>query len=83
MVLGVLSFSYATGALTNIINNLDSKDAQIKEKISTLNLIQREYDIDNDLFNKLARAIKYDHHQKFKTLSTFMDELPHKAKIEL
>ena len=62
MVLGVLSFSYATGALTNIINNLDSKDAQVKEKISTLNLIQREYDIDNDLFNKLARAIKYDHH---------------------
>ena len=37
MMIGVVSFSFATGALSSILTNLDSKEAALKEKIATLN----------------------------------------------
>ncbi len=83
MVVGVISFSYATGALASIITSYDSKEALLKEKISTLNEITSEYDLDIDLFNKLAKTIKYDHSKKQKDILQFIDELPHKIKLEL
>ena len=37
MLLGVMSFSFATGSLASIITSYDSKEALLKEKIATLN----------------------------------------------
>lgn len=37
MMLGVVAFSITTGALSSIISSYDSQEAQLKEKISTLN----------------------------------------------
>jgi hypothetical protein len=45
MLIGVISFSFATGALASIITSHDSKEALIKEKIATLNEIWQDYDI--------------------------------------
>ena len=39
MIIGVVSMSISTGALSSIISNLDSSEAMLKEKISTLNSI--------------------------------------------
>jgi cyclic nucleotide gated channel alpha 1 len=39
MIIGVISFSFATGSLSSIIANYDSSEAQLKEKLSTLNAI--------------------------------------------
>lgn len=64
MIVGVISFSFATGALASILTSYDSKEALMKEKISTLNDITMEYDLDINLFNKLAKTIKYDHTKK-------------------
>lgn len=36
MIIGVISFSFATGALSSIISNIDSTEAKLKEKMSTL-----------------------------------------------
>jgi hypothetical protein len=83
MLIGVISFSFATGALASIITSIDSKEALLKEKISTLNDIQVDYDVNIELFNKLARTIKYDHTKKKKDILQFIEELPHKLKLEL
>jgi hypothetical protein len=45
MLIGVLSFSFASGALASIIQSYDSKEAQLKEKIATLNDLAQEYEI--------------------------------------
>jgi len=42
-----------------------------------------EYDFDIDLFNKLAKSIKYDHSKKQRDILQFIEELPHKVKLEL
>jgi Ion channel len=64
MVLGVGIFSFMTGSLSSLITSYDSREAQLKEKIATLNEIAQEYTIDIDMFNKLAKTVKYDHSKK-------------------
>lgn len=46
MLLGVVSFSFATGTIASIITSYDSHEAVLKEKIATLNDMQIEYDVD-------------------------------------
>ena len=43
MIIGVISFSFATGALSSIITSYDSTEAKLKEKMATLNDIKNEY----------------------------------------
>ena len=61
MLIGVISFSFATGALSSIISNYDSSQAKLKEKISTLNEIKSDYKIGPELYDELLKTIKYDH----------------------
>jgi len=83
MIIGVISFSFATGSLSSIIANYDSSEAQLKEKLQTLNTIKDEYSIDQELYNKCVRTVRYDHSKKRKDFINFLDELPHKVKVEL
>ncbi len=76
MLMGVMCFSFATGTISNLITSYDSQEALLKEKIATLNEIHIEYGIDTELFNKLARNIKYDHSKKKKDIAHFIEELP-------
>ena len=66
MIIGVVAFSFATGALSSIITNYDSSEARLKEKFATLNEIKEEYKISSTLFNKLIKSIRYDHSKKQK-----------------
>ena len=45
MLIGVIAFSFATGALGNILANYDSSEAKLKEKMTTLNELQIKYAI--------------------------------------
>ena len=62
MLLGVIAFSYATGSISSIITNQDSTEAKLRVKMMTLESIQHEYNIDEKLFNKIVKIVKYDHH---------------------
>ena len=85
MSIGVVAFSFATGSISSIISNSDSKAAMLKEKMKTLDQIQSEYDIDRELYNKVMRAIQYEHNQSAsaKGVVEFMDELPTKLRLEV
>jgi hypothetical protein len=45
MIIGVVAFSFATGALSSIISNIDSTEAKTKQKMATLSEIQQDYEI--------------------------------------
>ncbi len=83
MLIGVISFSFATGALSSIISNYDSSQAKLKEKIATLNEIKNDFKIGPDLYDALMKTLKYDHSKSQRDLTQFMGELPYKLKIEL
>jgi voltage-gated potassium channel len=83
MIIGVISFSFATGALSSIISNYDSSEALLNEKISKLNSIQSTYKIDASLYKKCMQTVRYDHSRKSKDYIEFLSELPHMIKLEL
>ena len=83
MLIGVVSFSFTTGALASIIASYDSKEAKLKEKMAILHDIQKEYKINHEMFNELSKTVQYNHRKKSKDLLTFMEELPHKLRLEL
>ncbi|TNV87319.1 hypothetical protein FGO68_gene17715 [Halteria grandinella] len=83
MLIGVIAFSFGTGALSSIIASYDTSQAKLKEKMSTLNDINKEYHINSQLFRKLIQSINYDHSKKSRDFSQFMDELPYKLRVEL
>ena len=58
MLIGVVAFSFATGSISSIISSQDTKEAKLKEKMLTLESIQREYTIEEELFNKIVKAVK-------------------------
>jgi hypothetical protein len=84
MLIGVISFSFATGSISQIISEQDSEEAKLKEKMKTLESIHQVYGIEEELVNKIVNAVRYDHHQQnAKDIQEFMEELPTKLKIEL
>lgn len=61
MIFGVFTFSFSIGSLSSVLSNLDSQEAKLKERLNTLNEMRKEYKIPFTLYNKLHRALKYDH----------------------
>lgn len=55
----------------------------MKEKIATLNEISNTYGLNIELFNKLAKTIRYDHSKQKRDTLNFMDELPSALRQEL
>jgi len=62
MIIGVLSFSYASGSLASIISNLDSKNALLKYKLEILDGIKKDFRIPNKLYLKVKTNIEKDDH---------------------
>lgn len=83
MLIGVMSFSFTTGALSSLISTIDSKESQLEEKMNTLHSIHKEFKLDPDFFTELSRSVHYNHKMKQKDIIHFMEELPHKLKLEL
>ena len=46
MLVGCVAFSFATGAISAILESYDAKNAALTEKITTLNEIRHEYQLD-------------------------------------
>jgi CRP-like cAMP-binding protein len=51
--------------------------------MAILSDIQKEYEIHEDLFNKLIATVKYDHSKRSKNFHTFIEELPPKLRLEV
>ena len=56
-IFGVIGFSFASGALSAIIQNLDATQAKLQEKMQTLTKIQQEHNIPHNLYQELKQAI--------------------------
>lgn len=63
MVIGVVSFSFATGTLSSILSNLDSSRAKVKEKFGILSELKKDYELSNTLYDELRHALKFDNHR--------------------
>lgn len=53
MLIGVLTFSFASGSLASILQNYDSSNAKYQEKLEVLNRIYGQYHLPLGMFQKL------------------------------
>ena len=83
MLMGVIAFSFMNGALSNIISNYDTTNAIYQEKVVVLNRIHRDYSLPENLYIRLIKSLQYVHQKSMEDVNTFVDELPHKLKIEV
>ena len=79
-ITGVLGFSYVTGVISSIIENVDSAEARVEEKMQTLSKIQREHRIPHHLFREIKSAIQFSTIRNDIVTQAFASELPPKLQ---
>jgi hypothetical protein len=60
MLTGVFGFTYASGSLASIMNNLDAHSANLKQKKETLDTILDDHKLPPYLISELRNSIKYN-----------------------
>jgi hypothetical protein len=83
MSIGVLMYSYAIGSLTSIVAAIDAKNAKVNERLQTLYSIKHDFRINQEIYDKVRKIIKYNLTQDQNRQLKFLQILPHKLRIEL
>lgn len=83
MFIGVMAFSFASGALTNLMQTQDCSSALYEEKINILDNLFGEHDFPIELFSKIKKNIKFNYTQDDKRINSFMEDLPMNLRTEL
>jgi hypothetical protein len=76
MLIGVTAFSFATGSLSSLMNNLDYIQAKIKQQIEFLDQIKRDYNIGPALYEEVRQSIKFSTEKDKSALIEFIQTLP-------
>lgn len=81
-LIGVISYSFATGSLTSIIANYDSMNDKNQEKIDTLNRLYKDNQLPPELYYKLLTSIKNNDNSKERAeIIDFLEDLPFRLKV--
>ena len=83
MSFGVLLYSFAIGSLSSIVSTLDQKTAEMNQKLQILSSIKKEFNLDQNIYDKVRKVIKFDLSRNQKDKMMFLQELPNKLRIEL
>jgi len=83
MSFGVLMYSFTIGSLSSIVSTLDAKTAEMNQKLQILASIKKEFALDQEIYDKVRKVIKYDLSRNQKDKMNFLQELPNKLRIEL
>ena len=82
MCAGVIFFSLTIGSISSIISETDAKNTAYEAKLNLLMQIKSKYQISDDIFKKVQRALKYGVYRSDETAIEFVNSLPKDLKIE-
>ena len=83
MVIGVISFSFANGSLTSIMQNYDVQNAEYQSQMESLNKIYHDFRLPLDLFIRIKKSMGYEIKKDIQDHQKFLDTLPVKLKTEV
>jgi CRP-like cAMP-binding protein len=78
-----LLYSFAIGSLSSIVSTLDQKSEEMNQKLQILSSIKKEFNLEQGIYDKVRKVIKYDLSRNQKDKMVFLQELPNKLRIEL
>ena len=59
MLFGAFIYSLTVGSLSSLLSNMDSKNQAFQEKMDALMRIKQQYSLDNMMYNRIKKALKY------------------------
>lgn len=83
MLAGVFAFSFASGSLASIMQNYDSQQAVINERLMLLDNMSGKFEFSTQLYEDLRDALSYDHQKNNEDLDLLLQNLPHKLRIQV
>lgn len=75
-LIGAVSYSFAVSSLSSMLSALDTRSAQLRERMATLNQMKRQYRLSFDLYRRLKGALKYDYSKNSTKHFQILNELP-------
>ena len=77
LVVGIIIYSFFVSALSNYVQNVDSKVLEYRNKIEILQNIKVNYEeMPQELFNKISQFLLYNFYNKKKDKHEIIDNLP-------
>jgi hypothetical protein len=83
MFIGAFIYSVNVGSLSTILSSLDSRNALFEEKMGVLVKIRQNYRIENQLYVRIKKALKYGHNKSDASQVGFLTELPQHLRTDL
>jgi hypothetical protein len=83
MLVGVISFSFASGSLASILQSIDNQNQKHKDQLEILNKLYKEYSLPLSLYSHLKQSLSYQAENDLNDIHQFTDALPNKLKTEL
>jgi hypothetical protein len=76
-------YSFAIGSLSSIVSTLDAKTAEMNQKLQILYYIKHEFKLEDEIYEKVRKVIKFDLMRNQKDKINFLQDLPNKLRVEL
>lgn len=83
MFIGVFFYSFTIGSLSSLISNLDSNSARLDSQLNSLSQLRTQYNIDDDLYNRLKIGVKFGLTRYNFDKVEFLNKLPLNLRVEL
>lgn len=83
MFIGVLSFTFVSGALASILQSHDTREAVLQEKVLQLNKLRTMYPVTEELIQNIRNALNFDANKTDGYLEELYQDLPVGVKMEL
>lgn len=83
MLIGVFAFSFASGSLASIMQNYDSQQAVINERLMLLDNIAKNFNFSEQLHEDLKNALSFEAPKANEDLEELMKSLPHRLRSQV
>jgi Ion transport protein/Cyclic nucleotide-binding domain len=76
MTIGIIFYSYCVSSLTNILSNIDTREAKLKQQMLILENLSKEYFITNCFQTQISKALEFISHKSHHGIDEFIKDLP-------
>jgi hypothetical protein len=83
LMVGILVYSWAVSVLSNFVTSQDERSKKYQKRLGVLKAFKYKYNIRDDIYNKIARFLKYEYMIYKIDNNTLLSELPARVRNEL
>jgi hypothetical protein len=83
MFIGVMGFSFASGALSSILTSMERTQARLKEKKEVLDRMRQQYHIPDYLYMHIYKNFEHDEKKDLAEETQFLEQLNANLRIEV